>query len=80
MRGLYVTYALRAAMFGHGYVDDYQVNRTVQLQFALRSEADAITSFSEPLLEQGTREVIVLVYHDVQGCSISQHECLVGEA
>jgi len=73
MGRLNATYALRAGMFGHVYVDDHEVGRAIERGAAWHAKMHAIACFAEPLLKQTAREVIFLVYHNVHCIPFSQH-------
>jgi hypothetical protein len=70
MSGLNASDALRAGVLGHGYVDDREIGRTVNLPDAGRADVDAIARFGEPLPQQSACEIVFLVYHNVHSGSV----------
>ena len=60
----------RSGVFGHVHVDDQKIRRTIKVSIVRPADADTISRLAQPLLQQSTREVVFLVYHDVQSVLI----------
>src|SRR5271170_8062885 len=66
MRRLNIANPLRSRVLGQVDVDDDQIRRTIKLRIMRSADANAISRVAQPFLQQSTREVVFLVYHDVQ--------------
>jgi len=67
-----ITNPPRSRMFGHIDIDDNKIRRTIKVGIMRPAGPDAISRFAQPFLEQISREVVFLVYHDVQSVLILQ--------
>jgi len=70
MRRLDIVYPFRTRLLGHIDVDDHKIWLTIDFRMVNLAEAYTISRLAQPLSQQSTREIVFLVYYDVQSIEI----------